>query len=386
MGGASERVVLVSDLHLGAGAVLTPCGSFWDDLFDGDGEFEAFASWLVETGASRIVLLGDTIDFHRVPLEDAAFARDAPQAIDQLDRVARSHPRVFGALQRLIGAGLSVDVVVGNHDVELARPEVQARFAALVGRHGWSGAAPSESLRFHNWFLYLPGLLYAEHGNHYHDINSFDRPLHPFVADRVERPLAARLNSARLLLRARKHCRPKRRALLTDLAPGHRASRRLRQAYRRQVLPRYAEQLDLPAEVVDALHQLGSATTLSTARRVIAFRLSRSGRHSFRSDAPRVAAAVLDLLRSADRAVPFCVFGHAHAARAVLFGDGRGGYLNCGTWCTDQRRHSRDAHTGEGLARRIWVEVACSSCTATSATLWQWVDGPTKLSERPAFT
>ena len=272
MVGSNERVVLLSDLHLGAGTVPTGCGSFWDDLFDGDSEFEAFARWLVEAGATRLVLLGDTIDFHRVPLEGAAFARDASEAIDQLDRVARSHPRFFGALRMLIGAGLGVDVVVGNHDVELARHEVQARFAALAGQDGWSGTSPLESPRFHNWFMYLPGVLYAEHGNNYHDINSFDRPLHPFVADRVERPLAARLHSARLLLGARRQCRPPRRALLADLAPGHRASRSLRQEYRRRMLPIYAERLDLPVAVVGALHQLGSATILSTVRRVIASR------------------------------------------------------------------------------------------------------------------
>ena len=61
------------------------------------------------------------------------------------------------------------------------------------------------------------------------------------------------------------------------------------------MLPIYAERLDLPVAVVGALHQLGSATTLSTVRRVIASRVSRSGSHSFRSYAPRVAAAVLDL-------------------------------------------------------------------------------------------
>lgn len=65
MADAYERVVIVSDLHLGAGPDLNACGSFWDDRFDSDQEFEEFASWLIETGASRVVLLGDTIDFHR---------------------------------------------------------------------------------------------------------------------------------------------------------------------------------------------------------------------------------------------------------------------------------------------------------------------------------
>ena len=58
----------------------------------------------------------------------------------------QSHPRFFGALRMLIGAGLGVDVVVGNHDVELARHEVQARFAALAGQDGWSVRRPLSRL------------------------------------------------------------------------------------------------------------------------------------------------------------------------------------------------------------------------------------------------
>lgn len=367
---AAERVVLVSDLHLGAGTPPTSCESIWGDLFRADQEFHAFASWLVRTDTSRMVLLGDTIDFHRVPVDRAPFARCAAQAVDQLSRVADAHPQFFDAVAKLLDAGLDVDVVVGNHDVELARPEVQQQFAALVGRPTWSPSMPGQSLRFHNWFLYLPGLLYAEHGNHHHDINSFDRPLQPFVADRVERPLAARLNSARLLT-APKECRPPRRTLLADLMPGHRVSRRLRHAYRRDVLPGWAEREALPAAVVDTLHRMGSAKVGSIARRVIMFRLLRSQQHSFRAQAPRVAAAILELLHSAEHAVQYCVFGHTHTA-AEMLGGRRGGYLNCGTWATDPARLSPGMHESQPAVRGSWVEIARDPSGEASAALRHW--------------
>src|SRR5512133_830266 len=199
----SERLVLVSDLHLGAGTVPASWGAGFIDEFDGDEAFPAFLTWLRFEGPrpSRLVLLGDTLDFLRVPVPGALYARNDAEAVRQLDLIAAAHPRVFEALSAMVNDGIAIDVVVGNHDVELARPAVQGCLRTLL--RAPSDTGDQGAVNFHLWGYYAPGLLYAEHGNHYHDINCFQRPLVPFRNGRTERPPAARFGSARRQLRGR---------------------------------------------------------------------------------------------------------------------------------------------------------------------------------------
>ncbi len=188
---SESTLVITSDLHLGGGTAGV-WGPRFSDEFTDDQAFVEFLRCLSPRPGSRLVFLGDAFDFLRVPVTGARtglFARSEAEAVAQLDRIAAAHPVVMTALSDTLAAGVRVDFVSGNHDAELIRPAVRERLRALLG-------AP---VGFHPWILYIPGLLYAEHGHHHHDINTFARPLYPYATTegRLERPPAAWLGDLR---------------------------------------------------------------------------------------------------------------------------------------------------------------------------------------------
>jgi hypothetical protein len=321
----------------------------------------------------RLVLLGDTVDFLRVPVAGALYARNDSEAVRQLDQVAAAHPRVFAALSAALAQGVGIDIVIGNHDVELARPAVQRRLRALLTPPGDTGG---EAIDFHLWGYYVPGLLYAEHGNHYHDINSFRRPLLPFLDGHTERPLAARYGSARRLIWRGGRRRLPLRHLVRDLVWARKPKGAALEEYREQVLPRYAAEIGLPVSAVRQLHEFGATSVPSVALRIARARLA--GGPSFREKAPAVAAAVQRVLATAGYPVPFCVFGHTHLACRVRARDAPGEYLNTGTWSTDYRRGVPGRPSGP-TPRRTWVEVTASGNKGPQASLWSWNDTPMEL-------
>jgi UDP-2,3-diacylglucosamine pyrophosphatase LpxH len=370
----SDRLVLVSDLHLGAGA-KAGSGPGFADQFDGDQAFPSFLSWLTAGPRSprRLVLLGDTVDFLRVPVAGALYARNDSEAVRQLDQVVAAHPRVFAALSAALEQGVGIDIVIGNHDVELARPAVQRRLRALLTPPGDSDG---EAIDFHLWGYHVPGLLYAEHGNHYHDINSFRRPLLPFLDGRTERPPAARYGSARRLILHGGRWQLPLRQVVRDLVWARKPNGAAVEEYREQVLPRYAAEIGLPRSAVHQLHELGATSVPSIALRVARARLA--GGPSFWEKTPEVAAAIHRVLATAGYPVPFCVFGHTHVACRVRR-DAPGEYLNTGTWSTDYRRVAPGRPSVPNPPRRTWVEVTAGGSKGPQASLWAWSQTPTEL-------
>jgi UDP-2,3-diacylglucosamine pyrophosphatase LpxH len=110
------RTLIVSDLHLGNGGPY--------DVFAGG---EALPSLLdaVATGATTVLVNGDGLDFlmNEDPLE-----LDAGRAALQAAAIAGApaSAAVLRALGRVLARGGEVIFRLGNHDVELALPEVQS--------------------------------------------------------------------------------------------------------------------------------------------------------------------------------------------------------------------------------------------------------------------
>lgn len=370
VGSRADRLVLVSDLHLGGGAEAAAAGSSFTDPTDGD---EAFVEFLAhfrrqpDVHRHRLVLLGDTLDFLRVPVTGrraGLYARNDAEAIGQLEQIHTAHLPVFGGLAEVLAVAAGVDVVAGNHDVELARPAVRARLRTLLGdRHGCQPRALA-SLRFHPWGYHVPGLLYAEHGNHYHDINTFERPLHPFRGEGlVERPPTARLGGVRRLAAGRVSSVGLRDGL-ADLLPRRRPDSAARFAYT-CLLHEYADEVGLDVDVVDRLHQMGETSVLRIARRVLRSRLA--GGRTYGEQLPEIAATVHGVLRACGQGVQFYVFGHVHVAQHLRIPGTAACYLNTGTWSTD------------GTMRRTWVEINTRKNGSPTAALLRWMGGPVKL-------
>ena len=374
--------MLLSDLHLGDGG---PGEAFEQD--------EALCAFLGQLAADHdvtgVVLLGDTFDL----VEGAAADRgtDATsRALVRLEEIAAAHPDVLAALAGLLRAGKDLTVVRGNHDVDLARPQVRERFASIL--EGGTESAAGR-LAFSPWLLHLPGMLLAEHGHQHHDINRFDRQLWPFPtppteaaeAGPVQEPFGAALSRLR-------HASPGQRRLVkvagSVLRHGLRLQspqRRRRGAhYRRAILPGLISGLGVPlatAQRLDAVSERSAVQVLARIGRQIA-RARAGERRPADGYLPTAASAVLQILGPA--APPYLVYGHSHAADAIALASlgqssaQSGGqpttYLNTGTWC---RRGPGPGDTTLTPAGATWVEV--SSGPGHPARVWSWTSGGPQL-------
>lgn len=325
-----EDIVLISDLHLGAG--YDRARGAWDpaEVFFYDEAFAGFVDHLLaraqDEGRSwRLVILGDLFAFRLVaippPDRSAVLAGSEASAVWKLDQIARGHPHVFAALHRFLAAGFPVDVVSGNHDVELVRPGVQARLRELLG--AGRGEAGQADVSFHPWIYYVPGVLYAEHGHQHQALEAFATVVTPYLPDdpdKIETTLAAFLFEYLLALDASvdpcpDHTTPPWRYF--RLAVAHRPSSlvpvlsrharffvdlarhsaelsrseaRARQGgYRERTLPRHAAEMGLPTDVVLALDELTAASRRPPRLRL----LEMAARWAARSLAPTARTALV---------------------------------------------------------------------------------------------
>lgn len=196
-------VIIVSDLHLSEGYDPRTGTYHRNEDFFYDAAFARFLDNLrvraeKESRKWRLVVLGDLFDFLQIETEPHQRERQETdtsgnEAIGKLDRIAEGHPEFFEALGRFVAAGFALDIVPGNHDIELVQPPVQEHFKKLVVELCHQPEAAFD-VTFHPWIYYIPGVLYAEHGQQYDDANSFHRPLRPYVpgsSDQIDMPLGS---------------------------------------------------------------------------------------------------------------------------------------------------------------------------------------------------
>jgi len=194
MAGPSNLLV-VSDLHFG------------EELLPGAGHERRRA---VELGAAafceflayytarrsggrpwRLVINGDCFDFMSVlipatperPSKTAderrfGLPRGVKTGVLRMRRICEGHPATLAALGRFAAAGHSIDIVVGNHDVELLAPEVAAELMRQLAAAGATAGA-LERIAVVPWFVYIPGVAWIEHGHIYDEGCSFEFNLAP---------------------------------------------------------------------------------------------------------------------------------------------------------------------------------------------------------------
>ncbi len=206
---APHDLVVVSDLHVGPGrASGSPRYETTEDFFHD----EAFARFLEHLAArygddpSHLVLVlnGDVLDFLTVvdaPTDGEAaavgfevtgaerkFGLDPTElkSVHKLEAIFAGHPVFFRALARFVGAGFRVEILRGNHDLELYFDGVRHRLLELLAGFddGPDQAAVERRVRFHQWFYLEPGRVFIEHGNQYDRTNSIRYPLRPLLPER----------------------------------------------------------------------------------------------------------------------------------------------------------------------------------------------------------
>jgi hypothetical protein len=343
---------------------------------------------LEEGRRSRLLILGDLFDFGKVGAgSNGAFParldRSTDAALAKLERIAAAHAGVFQALGRFVGYGLRLDLVPGNHDVELMRRPVRDRFRALIARASGSPSVEGD-IRLHPWIFRIPGVLYAEHGQQYHDLNRFADLIAASGDDdaQIGLPPGAMLDELLVEVteggvRMRSTLRFIRR-LAVSAAEMERAQRpRRRDAYHER-LRRHATELGLRPDLLVAIERLSAATPRSMAGRLLrratlgpATRRMRPNREALRADGYMLVAArrIHGVLASAGAASPFYVLSHTHipADEPLSAEAGAPRYLNPGTWSSLTR--------GRADGPRFLEISAEPGAVAPTARLSRWEQG-----------
>ena len=202
-----NRYLVVSDLHL---CDVEDHADGWKRYKSAAFVFDGQIAALVETfrtagdGEPTLVLNGDIFDFDLVaavpddppfPVSRAERWRGldatAEKSVWKLERVLAHHPRFVATLAQFAAHGHRIVYVLGNHDRELHFPEVRAALERAVrAAAGLEGAEPARPLiQIEEWFYYVSGELYAEHGQQYDYYSSFRHLLAPVVEVRGQRTL-----------------------------------------------------------------------------------------------------------------------------------------------------------------------------------------------------
>jgi len=361
-----QEIVVLSDLHMGARrAGLDAPDPFADDEAL-SGLLHHLAGRPAQQGRSlRVILLGDIVDFVLVGVGEAPYDRSARAARRDLEAIAAAHPAVFAALGRLAAtACVEVDVVPGNHDMELALPGVAAHLGSLAAAAAQRPDARA-ALRVAPWLVHVPGVLHAEHGQQHHDLNRFVdlAAVAAGLDDYLRRlPPAAHVDA----LLAARAAGVGARSVAGTLAGA--VPRLLMSAWTMGRARRHAP-LPLPEPCAGALspallHELERASAVgpaAPARRLARQALARSTRRAALDLRPAALGTHAVLTRHG-RPVPYVVFGHTHAPLdEPLCADAR--HLNAGTWSV----------MGPGAGARMVVRiVAGGRGEAARAQLERW--------------
>lgn len=213
-----NRYLVLSDLHL---SDFEEHADGWRYYKSRAYDFDSVLANLIArfTGDARpeercvLVLGGDVFDFDLV----IATPSDAPFRVSRaerqrglrptaeksawkLRRILADHPGFLDALTRFLSAGHEVVTLLGNHDRELDFAPVRQVFVDALRNHaprGEPSGGPNPRttpeawrLRFEPWFYYVPGEIYAEHGQQYDPYTAYRYLCSPRVRRKGEWEIA----------------------------------------------------------------------------------------------------------------------------------------------------------------------------------------------------
>ena len=230
------HLLIVSDLHLSEGRDEHTHRISRNEDFFFDEQFTRFLEYHLALDPARkwhLIINGDFCDFLQVlsiefdpefleylGVKDAAEARrllnihkqatrfgfdDGPgETVFKLWKILDGHWMFTVALIRFLERGNLVSIGRGNHDPEFQYEIVREHFrkmlvwffAQRIGNRAIPGKAVefegvcASQIQFLDWFYYEPGLLWAEHGGQYDELNSFQHWLAPYLphSDYIELP------------------------------------------------------------------------------------------------------------------------------------------------------------------------------------------------------
>jgi UDP-2,3-diacylglucosamine pyrophosphatase LpxH len=190
-----SNILVVSDLHFGEellpGASIERCRAV--EL--GSQAFREFLRYYTVRRRDgrpwRLVIAGDLFDFMSVvipgtkdrPAKSAdehkyGLGRGMQPGVERMRLICEAHRPLLAELGRFAAAGHTVDILVGNHDVELLVADVVAELMRHIAAAGADDRARAR-IAVVPWFVYVPGVCWIEHGHVYDEGCSFEFNLAP---------------------------------------------------------------------------------------------------------------------------------------------------------------------------------------------------------------
>ncbi|HET9993235.1 MAG TPA: hypothetical protein VFQ65_32085 [Kofleriaceae bacterium] len=189
------NLLVVSDLHFGEELLPGAAEERCEAVSLGAAAFCAFLRYqsVRRIGGRpwRLVIAGDLFDFMSVVIPGSpelpaktpderrhGIGRGARAGVARLEAICAVHRPLLEGLVRFAAAGHDVDIIVGNHDVELLEPDAIAAFHRQLKLHGADDRAAAR-VRVVPWFIYVPGVAWIEHGHVYDEGCSYEFNLCP---------------------------------------------------------------------------------------------------------------------------------------------------------------------------------------------------------------
>jgi UDP-2,3-diacylglucosamine pyrophosphatase LpxH len=189
------NILVVSDLHFGEELLPGASDDRREAVALGAQAFREFLRYhaVRKLGGRpwRLVIAGDLFDFMSVVVEPTrempaksaderkrGLGRGNKAGVVRMKMICESHRALLADLVAFARVGHSVDIVVGNHDVELLAPEVVAELMRNLAAAGADERALAR-IKVVPWFVYVPGVAWIEHGHVYDEGCSFEFNLAP---------------------------------------------------------------------------------------------------------------------------------------------------------------------------------------------------------------
>jgi UDP-2,3-diacylglucosamine pyrophosphatase LpxH len=193
--GDVANILVVSDLHFGEELLPGASEERREAVEIGVAAFRDFVRYhavrRVDHRPWRLVIAGDLFDFMSVVIAGSpelpakthderrfGLGRGVAAGVLRMRKICEVHRPLLSDLVRFAAAGHRVDIIVGNHDVELLAPEVVAELDRQLAAAG-ADARTAPRIRVVPWFVYEPGVAWIEHGHVYDEGCSFEFNLAP---------------------------------------------------------------------------------------------------------------------------------------------------------------------------------------------------------------
>ncbi len=161
------KLFIISDLHIG-GKYGAHDGERGFRLCTRVDKISSFIASLPKASSSEnveLVINGDFVDFLAEPSSDSSqtwrpFINDPNEALEIFNSIIERDRQLFDSLAEFLKNGSQLTILLGNHDLELAFPNVRARLEEVLNTSG--------RIRFiFDGEAYSVGKVLIEHGNRY---------------------------------------------------------------------------------------------------------------------------------------------------------------------------------------------------------------------------